>query len=209
MCKANQRILLFGGTFDPIHNGHLIICRTAAEKLNIEKIILIPSANPPHKQNSPITDAHHRMQMTKLAVQDDLLFEVSDCELQRQGLSYTLQTVRYFQDFYGSNTDLFWLIGADTINDLPGWYQITQLADACTITTAARPGFDLKITEALRNILTDIQIEKIRSNILATFLINISSTHIRQRIEKSLPIRYLLPESVERYIYQHRLYGAV
>ncbi|OQA01203.1 MAG: Nicotinate-nucleotide adenylyltransferase [Planctomycetes bacterium ADurb.Bin412] len=199
-------ILLFGGTFDPIHNGHLIISRSAAEQLGVQKIILIPSAVPPHKQNKIFTEAEIRLEMVHRAVEGDALFEVSDCELHRQGPSYTLDTVRYFHTKYGPELPLYWLIGADSIPELPGWYHIQQLVEECTLVTAGRPGSPCCCWDRFQNILDARQIARLQKYLLATPLLDISATDIRRRVPSGLSIRYLVPEPVRHFIRQNNLY---
>ena len=145
--------------------------------------------------------------MTQLAVANEELFEVSDCELHRNGPSYTLDTVRHFRRQLGPHFELFWLIGADSIAELPSWYKINELADECIITTAARPGYDpTKDIALLRRTLNEKQIETFTSHILDTPLINISSTHIRQRVIAGQPIGELVAKAVHEYIVKHHLY---
>ncbi|MCF7958885.1 MAG: nicotinate-nucleotide adenylyltransferase [Phycisphaerae bacterium] len=206
MTHTPKSLLLYGGTFDPIHNGHLIVARTVAEKLAIGKTILIVSANPPHKLNEPVTNAIHRMAMTHLAVENDPLFDVSDCELHRDGPSYTLETVRYFQNKYGPETKLYWLIGADSIADLPGWYEIKDLCDECQIVTAARPGYDTTQLGGLEKILTPERLLAFKDHILETPLLEIAATDIRRRVNARLPISHLTPLPVINYITKHELY---
>ncbi|MCP4711198.1 MAG: nicotinate (nicotinamide) nucleotide adenylyltransferase, partial [Planctomycetes bacterium] len=184
---------------------HLIIARSAAEQLNTLKVILIPSSQPPHKTNKTISAAQDRLEMTRLAVQDDALFEVSDCELKRPGPSYTLETVRFFRQQY-PQTQLYWLIGADSISELVSWYHIKQLADECLIVTAARPGFNPQDTQPLKSILTDSQIQQLRLNILKTPRVDISATQIRLRTRQKLSVSYLTPPAVIDYIKHRNLY---
>ena len=201
-----RRVLLFGGTFDPIHNGHLIVARSAAEQLGIARIILIPSAVPPHKSPTTISTAQHRLKMTELAVQTDPMFDVSDCELQRQGPSYTLETLMHFRKTHGPHNELFWLIGADTIKELAIWYRLAELVETCTIVTARRPNSDCDDLSALHGPLTTEQIERLQTHMLDTPLIEISATDIRQRICRNESIRYMVPQPVADYIAEHRLY---
>ncbi|MBN1436528.1 MAG: nicotinate (nicotinamide) nucleotide adenylyltransferase [Sedimentisphaerales bacterium] len=199
-------ILLFGGTFDPIHNGHLQICRAAAELLAIEKVILIPSAIPPHKTDCNITPIEHRLAMAQAAVQHDAFFEVSDCELQRKGPSYTLDTVHHFQQLYGPTVKIHWLIGADMLREIATWYEISQLVEKCQIVTAVRPGHDLSHWQPKGNLLTPQQIQRLKSAILPTPLLDISATDIRNRAATGKPITNLVPDAVAEYIAAHNLY---
>jgi len=199
-------ILLFGGTFDPIHHGHLIISRGAAEQLGVKKIILIPSAVPPHKQGKNFTEAEIRLELVRLAVEGDALFEVSDCELHRQGPSYTLETVRYFRAALGPEEPLYWLIGADSVQELPGWYRIRQLVEECTIVTAGRPGCPCCCWDRFQNILEARQIARLQKYLLPTPLVDISATEIRRRVHNGLSIRYLVPKPVCDFIRENNLY---
>lgn len=204
---SNKGILLFGGTFDPIHNGHLIIARSAAEKLGVERVVLIPSANPPHKNHSSLTPARHRLVMTELAVRDYELFEVSDCELQRHGPSFTLDTVRYFREQNGPDIPLYWLIGGDTMKELVCWYKVERLVDECTIVTASRPGCDMEVDfTVFRDKLSDDQITRLKQFILDTPLVDISATNIRHRIRRGQAISDLIPTAVRDYIIENKLY---
>ena len=203
---ANQRILLFGGTFDPIHNAHLAIARSVAQHLATEKIILIPAGNPPHKDNEVVTDANLRFQMCQVATADEPLFEVSDCEMLRRGPSYTITSILNFYYLYGWETSLFWLIGADSIADLPGWHRIKELVESCTIVTARRPGSESPDFTALKSVLTKKQIAQLKANCLPTPLLDISATDIRHRVRHNQPITDLVGAPVAALIRQNHLY---
>ena len=198
--------MLFGGTFDPVHFGHLIVSRAVAELLRADKIILIPSAVPPHKQNQSISETLDRLCMAQLAIGDDELFEVSDCELRREGPSYTIDTVRHFKEVYGPSTELFWLIGADTLEDLVNWHKVKELVNECIIVTACRPGYVQNDLNFLYEVLADYQVMLIKDHLLATPLIEISATEIRKRVAAGLSVRYQLPEAVLDYIRKRKLY---
>jgi len=200
-------ILLFGGTFDPIHNGHIQIARFVAAKLSVQKVIFIPSAHPPHKEIHSLTPAPMRLALTQLALADDDLFEVSDCELNRRGPSFTLDTVRYFRTLYDPDTPLYWLIGADTISELPGWYKVDKLLEECTIVTARRPGYHAQLDPALfQTVLTPAQITRLQQHIIYTPQFDISATDIRSRIRRGLPVNELIPPKVLQYITDNNLY---
>ena len=206
MEPTSKRILLFGGTFDPIHNGHLAIARAAARQLGADKVILIPSAQPPHKDSGQISDARHRLRMSELAVKGDELFEVSDCELRREGLSFTLETVRYFREVYETETQLYWLIGADSLVELVSWYKVRELMAECTIVTAGRSGYAATDMTELSTALGAKQAARLKENILDTPLVDISATEIRRRASEGQSIVELVPEAVAKYIEQKGLY---
>ncbi|MBN1765838.1 MAG: nicotinate-nucleotide adenylyltransferase [Sedimentisphaerales bacterium] len=203
--SINQGILLFGGTFDPIHNGHLIIARGAAEELEVQKVILVPAAQPPHKQGQCIAPIKDRLNMAVLATQDEKIFEVSNCEAKRNGPSYSIDTVRHFKTIY-PDVPLYWLIGADSITELASWYKIGELVEECTIVTAGRKGYSSEGLSLLANILNQDQITRLKEHVLDTPSVEISATLIRQRVLMDLSIKYLVPDEVADYISIHILY---
>jgi nicotinate-nucleotide adenylyltransferase len=200
------RIALFGGSFNPIHNGHLIVARSIAERLDLERAIFLPSAQPPHKTAVALLDAAHRAEMVKLAIEGEPVFEVSDYDLTRAGPSYTIETVAHFREEFGPDASLYWVIGVDSLNDMTTWYRVGALVDACRIITARRPGWEEIHWEQLGTRLGAEQIATLRSGVLDTPLIDISSTDIRQRIRDGRSIRYLVPDCVRAYIDEHGLY---
>jgi len=202
------RILLFGGSFDPIHHGHLIISRFVAEHLAAERVLLIPAAKPPHKPGRDLTPGEHRLAMCGLAVEGEPLFDVSDWELTQPGPNYTLNTVRHFAATLPRGTELFWLMGMDSLSELATWYHVSELVDACTIVTAARPGFEAGDLPDLARLLTHSQIERLRQHVIASPRIEISATDIRSRVRAGQSVRYLTPEPVASYIARHGLYAS-
>ncbi len=200
------RIGLYGGTFDPIHLGHLIVARAVRELLAMERMILIPSARPPHKAAEETTAAAHRLAMTRLAADGEPGMEVSDCEIKRSGPSYTIDTVAEFRRRLGDDVELNWIIGADTLRELATWHRVEELVDACRFVVAARPGSESPDLDPLREVLRDEQIDRLRANRVETPLIDISATEIRRRVADGRSIRWLVPESVRAYIHEHRLY---
>lgn len=199
-------VLLYGGSFNPIHNGHLIVARAAAEQLGVERTILIPSAAPPHKNGGDLSDPEQRLAMARLAVADEPGFEVADVEIRRPGPSYTLLTVEEYRRRLGPDVPFLWLIGGDTLPELHTWYRVGELVDLCRIVTAARPGFETPDLSPLVGFLTPVQIQRLREGILTTPLIDISATEIRRRVREGRSIRYLVPESVAEYIRRRGLY---
>ncbi len=202
-------ILLFGGSFDPIHHGHLIVARAAAEALDVERVILIPSARPPHKLDRRLTPADVRLRLCALAVAGDALFAVDPWETQQQGPNYTLLTVRHFREQWGPAVRLYWLIGADSLAELHTWYRVPELVEACILVTVARPGVDLSSLPELENLLTPRQLETLRSHVLETPQIEISASDIRARVRAGRSIRYLVPEAVRVEIERQGLYREV
>lgn len=199
-------LLLFGGSFDPIHNGHLIVCRHAAEALDIQRVVLIPGACPPHKQQVDLTPAAVRLELCRLAVRDDPLFEVSDWETRQSGPNYTLHTVRHFRETQPPKTKLHWLIGMDSLAELSSWYRIGELAGLCTIVTVGRPGAEGPDRSSLRKHMSARQLDELETHTLDSPLIDISATDIRARVRAGRSIRYLVPEPVRAAIEVRGLY---
>jgi nicotinate-nucleotide adenylyltransferase len=203
-----DRILLFGGSFDPLHCGHLIVSRCIAEHLGVARVVLIPSAAPPHKLDRVLTPATHRLAMCQLVAAADPLFEVSDREIDRPGPHYTIETIEQLRRAAGHEAEYCWLIGMDSLGELPTWHRAGELVDACTIITAARPGFAAPDDQALAGRFSTEQIARLRRHIAVSPRIDISGTDIRARVSAGKSIRYLVPEPVRRYIVDHGLYRA-
>ncbi|GMV97715.1 MAG: nicotinate (nicotinamide) nucleotide adenylyltransferase [Phycisphaerae bacterium] len=199
-------VALFGGSFNPIHFGHLIAARAIAEHLSLARAILLPAAYPPHKWSSELAPAEHRLAMTRLAVEGEPLLEASDVELRQGGINYSIRTVEAFRQELGGDVRLYWIIGGDTLPDLHMWHRIREMVDLCRIVTAVRPGFETPDLAPLLSVLSPQQVARIREGIISTPRVDISSTEIRWRIREGRSIRYLVPESVRAYIADHGLY---
>lgn len=200
-----QRFGVMGGTFDPIHIGHLATAEAARITYQLDKVLFIPAGNPPHKQGCPVTPAFHRYIMTVLATGSNPYFSVLPLEIERIGLSYTIDTVKMLLAQYGEHTDLYCIAGEDAIRDLLTWKDINHLLDLCQFIAASRPGcFD-----SIDSIIEQLG-EKGRSRIhrMLTAELDISATNIRERLRQGISIKYLVPESVEHYIYKEHLYQA-
>jgi len=196
--EAEIKIGLFGGSFDPIHNGHLHLANWTKNKLSLNRIVFIPAAIPPHKQNMKLTDPKHRYQMVQIAIENYPNFEISDVELKRVGISYTIDTIIYFQKKYSVNKDnLFLIIGADSLLDFPNWKDPEKILKNCHIVVLKRPNVNLDRSKPQY---------KRPAIILQSPLIDISATDIRHRIRLGDSIARLVPLAVEQYIYEHKLY---
>lgn len=195
-----QRIGILGGTFDPIHYGHLMAAETAREKFSLDRVIFMPTAIPPHKEHV-VTDFRHRYQMVMLAILGNPFFEASCLEYERGGVTYTVDTMRQLRHKYGNNTALFFITGIDTILDIFGWKEPEELLSLCRFIIAARPGFDLCI-------IGEILGRYYKSAVIPMEMpqLDISSSDIRKRIREGRSIKYLVPEKVEQYIIQQKLY---
>lgn len=201
-----MRIGLFGGSFNPIHVGHLIASRAVAERLRLEKVYLVPAAVPPHRAAKRLAPPEHRLEMVRLAVRGEPLFEVCDYELRQPGPSYTVLTVEEFRRQFGQAAELFWIIGADSLPDLAHWYQTERLVELCRVVTAARPGWEVPDLSDLAQRLRPDQVEKLRADVLQTPRIDISASEIRRRVAAGLSIRYLVSDAVADYIAANGLY---
>lgn len=203
---TQRKIALFGGTFDPVHLGHIIVSAAAAEHIGAEKIIFIPAKQSPLKRLPPQTSDTDRFNMISLAITDENIFEVSDYELTKTAPSFTLDTVRHFQEKYGSDSSLYWLIGADSIDELPHWYRIEELIDECHICVMYRAGCKQPDFTGFEPLWGSRRVEKLQNNITPTPLVDISSTEIRNRLEKNQDVAQMLHSEVLRYIQKHHLY---
>ncbi|MFQ5424564.1 MAG: nicotinate-nucleotide adenylyltransferase [Phycisphaerae bacterium] len=201
-----DRVGMFGGSFDPIHFGHLISARSIAEQLQLSRVVLIPSPRPPHKPADALIDARHRIEMTRRAVAGDPLFEVSEVELGRSGPSYTIDTVDVFRERYGVDSGLVWIIGADSLPELATWHRVAELVDRVRIVTATRPGRKTPDMSRLGAMIGPDATGRLLSDCFSTPAIDISATAIRQRIAEGRPVRYLTPDAVIAYIETHGIY---
>ena len=219
-----QRLGLFGGSFNPIHNGHLAIARQAHEILKLDRTLFIPPGDPPHKQDGALAAAQHRLEMGRLAISGTPAFELSDIEVARQGKSYSIDTVRELQQRYGPAATLFFLIGLDAFLDLPNWREPDALLAACSFVVISRPGQSftaLATLPFLRNLPTDKlmaldagQLNRLDLPLpsgqalicLALKPSPISASDIRQRIQRGALLANLLPPPVESYILHTQLY---
>ena len=195
------RIGLFGGTFDPIHNGHLHIARSFADELDLESVILLPAGDPYHK-TAPRTAAQHRLAMAEIAAQADSRLAVSDCDIVRQGATYTHDTVQIFRQHFPA-AELWLLIGMDSLLQLHTWHRWQNLVRQCRIAAAPRPGSSLA-QAPLQTWLAEA-LPQGRLHILQAEPLPISSSQIRQQLaaEHTSPD---LPPAVLGYIRQHQLY---
>lgn len=191
-----MKVGLFGGTFNPPHSGHLIVIESVQDQMHFDRILFIPSANPPHKSDPSLAPASSRLEMTHLAVQGNETFMVSDIETTRMGKSYTVDTVGELAEKH-PGADFSFIIGADNFLELETWKSPEDIFAKAGLIVMTRPGYDTAR-------------EKNRYTKLARFihvpLIGISSTEIRRRVKHGRSIRYLVPPPVEEYIARHGLY---
>ncbi len=197
---------MFGGTFDPIHLGHTGVAAEACEHIGAERIIFVPAKLSPLKGAAPKAGDADRLKMIAIAVADSENFQLSDYELQKPAPSYTLQTVRHFQAEFGPDTVICWLLGADSVGDLPYWHRITELIDECELCTMYRAGCKPPDFSKFTEIWGLQRVQKLQRHVIPTSLIDISSTEIRNRLAAGLDVNDMLHPAVADYIRKHGLY---
>ena len=196
-----MNIGVLGGTFDPIHMGHLIIAEEARVKLPLSEVLFVPSGQPWLKQDGDITPAVHRVEMVRRAIADNPYFKLSTLEVERPGPSYTVDPLTMLRKQLGRKAGLFFLLGRDALAEVALWKEPHKVVQLCKLVVAPRIGSkDLRHLEKAIPGLLERVIQ------LDMPVIGISSSEIRQRIAQGLPIRYLVPPAVEKYITEHRMY---
>ncbi len=193
-----MRTGLFGGTFDPIHTGHLIVAETVRSDFKLDRILFIPAEKPPHKRDSYLSPSTVRLKMVELAISRHPNFEISDVEIQRGGTSYTVDTVRWFLESKEWRKDVLYLIvGSDSLLEMETWRDSTIILEKIQTLVVERPGFDWEKGD--KRFLKKVTLVQIP-------LVDISSTEIRRRVREGKSIRYWVPEKVENYIQRKGLY---
>ena len=205
MNEKKRRIGIMGGTFDPIHLGHLAVAENVREMCHLDHVLFIPSANPPHKRGHRLAAARHRYAMTLLAICSNPYFSISSLEMDRPGLSYAVDTVQELLRIYGQETSFYFITGADAIKEVPDWERVDELLSICHFVAAARPGPAPDFAHLWRRFGA---IGREHIHCLTTPELDISSTDIRARVHQGLSIKYIVPESVVQYIYKEGLYNA-
>jgi nicotinate-nucleotide adenylyltransferase len=198
-----MKIGLLGGTFDPIHVGHLTIAEEVRLKLDLNEVLFIPAGQPCLKGERSIAPGEHRLEMLKLAIGSNPRFKVSAIELRRAGPSYSVDTVSALRDELGAEVELYFIVGFDALAELPIWKEPSRLLDMCQVVGVRRPGYAELDWRSLEQAIPGISSRVI---VVDVPQIDISSTQIRKRVAKGLSIRHLVPEAVERYISENRLY---
>lgn len=199
---------IYGGTFDPIHTGHLIIAEQVREILSLNKIVFLPNGNPPHKKYK-ISDKYHRYKMIELAIKGNKHFTISDLEIEKNELSYTYDTILELTSIY--KEELYFIIGADSLINLHKWHRYKELIKLCKIVVLPRVLEKISNEENnldfLRSWIVNNLEADINNFILIDFpMLEISSTFIRTKIKENKSVKYMLPEKVIKYIYEENLY---
>lgn len=197
-----QRLGLLGGTFDPVHIGHLIIAEEARALLALDRVLWVPARVSPFKLQSTFAPAEDRLRMVELAIADNPYFGISTVDLERQGPSFTVDTLRALRQEYGPETQLFFILGLDSLAGIRHWRQPEEVIRLARLVAVQRPGFTVD-WETLERELPGL---RAATEVISTINLGISSSDIRDRLRRGWPIRYQVPAAVEHYIREHHLY---
>lgn len=202
---TKRKTILFGGTFDPIHLGHTVVAACAAERIGADNVVFIPAKCSPLKQ-TPNASESDRLEMIALVVRENKNFQLSDYELKKAGPSFTIDTVKQFQTELGNDVSICWLVGADSVCDLPRWYRILDLVDMCDLSVMYRGGCERPDFSPYKDQWGKERILKLQQNVIETPLIDISSTDIRKKIACGDDVTDMLDPEVAQYIAENNLY---
>lgn len=202
-----QAVGILGGSFNPVHQGHLILAQDALERFELDEVVFVPAFRPPHKEAGQLAEARHRLAMLEMAIEGDPRFSVSAIEGEREGPSYSVDTVRALRAL---RPDAVWsfIIGADTLPELHAWKEIETLLGLVRVVTLARPGWSAEAMSDAALRLPPPWPERLRQHLAVGHEIGISSTEIRMRVAEGLSIKFLVPDAVDMYIAEHGLYRA-
>jgi len=198
-----MNIGVLGGTFDPIHNGHLIVAEEARARVNLAETLFVPAGQPWLKTDRPISAVEHRVEMVRLAIADKPYFKLSTVDIDRAGASYTIDTIADLQGQIGAEDELFLILGWDSLAELPQWHEPSRLITMCRLVVTPRPGYPRPKLKKLEASIPGISQ---RVMVMDGPEIDISASLVRERVAKGLYVRHLVPEPVNRYIKQHKLY---
>jgi nicotinate-nucleotide adenylyltransferase len=194
---------ILGGTFDPVHNAHLMIAGEALKRLELDEILFIPTSSTPLKEDTVITPVEHRVKMLELAVAGNPAFRVSRIEIDRAGISYTVDTIAALKQSLGGESELYFITGLDSLETLPRWKEPDRIIRMCRLVTVCRPGYKVPDIDKLEKDIPGISESLIIIDDLAP---DVSATDIRKRVAAGLPISHLVPIPVEQYIREKGLY---
>lgn len=201
--QSARRIGLIGGTFDPIHCGHLVMAEEARFQANLNQVLFVPAGQPPHKLGHSITPAEHRLRMVEIAIASNAAFGISRLDMDRPGPHYSVDLVRLFLEQAPPQVELFFVVGADSLEEMPSWKNPAGLLRLCRVLALSRPGHEPDIEYLARELP---EVEQ-RVQVLKMPLIGVSGSDLRERVRQGRSIRYLVPEGVREYIYNHKLYA--
>lgn len=194
---------ILGGTFDPIHNGHLAVAEEVRRRLSLDEVIFVPAGKPQLRMNTPLSAAAHRVQMVRLAIAGSPYCKLSLVEIERAGPSYTVDTVNQLRTQLGSGGELYFILGWDNLAELPWWHGPSQLVKACSLVAVPRPGYGLPDLEPLKALVLGLEESLI---LLDVPQVDISASLVRERVSRGLSIRQLVPGPVADYIQEQGLY---
>lgn len=200
---ARTRLGILGGTFDPVHIGHLIVAEEARLQLNLSNVLFIPASQPWMRSGQPLSEPNHRMDMVRLAIADNPHFEASEIELSRPGPTYTIDTLIELRSSYGGNVDPFFIVGADSYASFHKWKAPHEILELCTLVVYPRTMQSHGETKALETLPPAL---RKKTMFLNAPVIDINGTEIRRRVAQGVSIRYWVPREVEDYIHRHGLY---
>lgn len=200
-----MRIGIFGGTFDPSHNGHLVVAEYVRTEMALDQVLFIPAGRPWFKEGQTVTDAGHRLEMTRLAVADSPHFAVSDMDVRRRGPTYTFDTLTELRGDMGKGVDFYFILGVDALNELHRWRRPCDVLDLATLVGVTRPGAEKVDRAAVDSIREGASDEVV---IVDGPLVDISAADIRRRMSEGLSVRGIIPQAVEDYAKRHGLYGS-
>lgn len=197
-----MRVGVFGGTFDPVHLGHLIVAQEVRFRAALDNVLFVPAGQPPHKPGRVITPAAHRLAMLERALASEPSFAISRIEIDRPGPSYSVTTLRALRAELGPSADLYFILGSDQVADLPTWHRPAELLELCTVLAVERPGAPCDLAAA------EARLPGLRERLLWVPVpqIGIAAREIRRRVAAGEPIRYFVPDAVAAYIAVHGLY---
>lgn len=198
-----QGIAVFGGTFDPIHLGHVIVAEEVRIKLGLDELLFVPAGQPWLKSDMPVSAAEHRLEMVRLATSDNRHFGVSSLEIERPGPSYAVDTVELLCRQLGDKSEMAFLLGSDVVTELPQWKEPQRLIRLCRLVVFARPGFPMPRLELLETAIPGLSQ---RVTVVEVSQVDISASEIRRRVAQGDSIDELVPRAVQRYILEQGLY---
>ncbi len=200
-----MRVGILGGTFDPVHFGHLLLAECAREQAQLEEVWFVPAATPPHKKERIVTEAKYRVEMLELAIAGHPNFRVSLLEIERGGLSYSVETLRAIHNNY-PEMELFLILGADSLEELHTWREAAEICRLALPLVARRPHYELRPQKELLEMVGPARWQKILEHVVDMPLVELSSSDIRRRVAEGRSIRYRVPRAVEEYVLSHGLY---
>jgi nicotinate-nucleotide adenylyltransferase len=202
MAGMSRRLGILGGTFDPIHYGHLVAAQEAHYQLALDQLLFAPVGHPPHKLDEPLSPVHHRLRMVELAIEGRAGFALSRVDVDRPGPHYTADMLALLHQAWGPGTDIFFVVGSDSLGDILDWHQPERIIAQAKLAVARRPGTGVDV-DALERALPGLR-ERLRW--VEIPLLEISSTDLRARVRQGRPISYFLPPAVEAYLLAQELY---